>query len=87
MPVTGDAGCLVHNGLAHSHQAVEKGAFSYVRSPDYRYKGHNNYILGCKDTQFFVKDGTFYAEETKYAVIDIVLAHLRQVFILQGLIR
>ena len=42
MTVPGYTRRLIHNGLAHSHQAVEKGRLSHVRSPDYRNQSHNS---------------------------------------------
>ena len=41
VPVTGHSGCLVHDGLPHSHEAVEKGGFPHVRSSHDSYKAHN----------------------------------------------
>ena len=41
MPVAGDTGGVVHDGLPHAHQTVEEGRFPYVRSPDYRYQAPN----------------------------------------------
>ena len=45
MTVPGDTRRLIHNGLTHTHQAVEKGRLADVRPADDRYYCHTYFFF------------------------------------------
>ena len=52
MPVAGDTGGIIYDGLPHSNQTVEKRRLSYIRSTYYCYQTHKSNSLIIRPSAF-----------------------------------